>query len=471
MKKILLALLLLFTGLSYSQTSLVGTSPASSYGGLLHFGNNTGLTTSLQTVYDGIGNVSALQLSTLGVNVVGTFYLNGVAFTGVTSVTGTSPIVSSGGTTPIISLGVADTSHTQAKVITVAGRTGIISLSTTDISGLGSMAKADSGNYHGSASITTLGTITTGSVDTTYTNAVSKINSGVGIIATKNSKDYTINVDTNTTVLSKAYALANYQPKGLYLIPSDSSANRTFSDLKYQVKGIYLVPGDSTAFRIFSDAKYQAKATYLVPSDSTANRTFSDAKYAKYSDTTSLLATKGYEATLIPTQTGNAGLFLGTNGTNTSWNSIPGGGDMLKAAYATRSGARVDSAFTADTVAWSGITGKPTLGTMSAADSTYWNTKIGSLIADTLVTSNYTALTSDHFIDCTGGSSGITVTLPTAVGNRGLTFIVTKTDSGAGYVTIATTSSQTINGATTYAISLQYVSITLHSNGSNWIIN
>ncbi len=90
---------------------------------------------------------------------------------------------------------------------------------------------------------------------------------------------------------------------------------------------------------------------------------------------------------------------------------------------------------------------------------------------ETSQSSNYSILLTDRYVDCTGGSGGVTVTLPTAVGNAGLTYTITKIDSGVGNVTIATTSSQTINGATTYAISMQYVSITLHSNGSNWIIN
>ena len=84
---------------------------------------------------------------------------------------------------------------------------------------------------------------------------------------------------------------------------------------------------------------------------------------------------------------------------------------------------------------------------------------------------NYSILTTDHFIDCTGGSGGITVTLPTAINNTGLTFTITKVDGGAGVVTIATTASQNINGNLTKVISLQYVSYSLHSDGANWIVN
>jgi len=80
MKKLIL-ILLFITSLSYSQ-SLLTASPATTFGGILHFNGNSGLSTTLQTIYDGLGNVSALQLSTTGINVNGTIYLNGTAFAG-----------------------------------------------------------------------------------------------------------------------------------------------------------------------------------------------------------------------------------------------------------------------------------------------------------------------------------------------------------------------------------------------------
>ena len=87
------------------------------------------------------------------------------------------------------------------------------------------------------------------------------------------------------------------------------------------------------------------------------------------------------------------------------------------------------------------------------------------------ISTNYIAVVADHFIDCTAGSLGITVTLPTAVGNAGKSFVITKVDNGIGPITINTTSGQTINGSLTSIITSQWVSYTIHSNGSNWIIN
>lgn len=81
-------------------------------------------------------------------------------------------------------------------------------------------------------------------------------------------------------------------------------------------------------------------------------------------------------------------------------------------------------------------------------------------------TTTYAASSTDSTIDCTSGT--FTVTLPTAVGITGR--IYTIKNSGTGVITIATTSSQTIDGTTTKTLPVQYNSLTLVSNGSNWVI-
>lgn len=65
---------------------------------------------------------------------------------------------------------------------------------------------------------------------------------------------------------------------------------------------------------------------------------------------------------------------------------------------------------------------------------------------------------------CTGT---ITITLPTAVGNTNFYYIK---NVGTGVVTVATTSSQTIDGSTTITIPTQYQSYTILSNLTNWNI-
>jgi hypothetical protein len=81
-------------------------------------------------------------------------------------------------------------------------------------------------------------------------------------------------------------------------------------------------------------------------------------------------------------------------------------------------------------------------------------------------TGTYTATASDYTIDCTSGT--FTVTLPTAIGIQGRIYKIKN--SGSGTITIATTSSQTIDGVTTKTLSVQYGGLELQSNNANWIV-
>jgi len=86
---------------------------------------------------------------------------------------------------------------------------------------------------------------------------------------------------------------------------------------------------------------------------------------------------------------------------------------------------------------------------------------------------NYRAITAlrtldatDYLIDCTANT--FTVTLPTAVGITGRVYIIKNT--GTGVITVDGNSSETIDGVTTQTLN-QWDSMTISSNGSNWIIN
>jgi hypothetical protein len=80
-------------------------------------------------------------------------------------------------------------------------------------------------------------------------------------------------------------------------------------------------------------------------------------------------------------------------------------------------------------------------------------------------TATYAILSSDYTIDCTANT--FTVTLPTAVGIAGRVFNIKN--SGAGIITLDTTSSQTIDGLTSQTINAPNT-ITVQSTGANWII-
>lgn len=85
------------------------------------------------------------------------------------------------------------------------------------------------------------------------------------------------------------------------------------------------------------------------------------------------------------------------------------------------------------------------------------------------VTSAYTALTTVSVISCSATTAAFSVTLPTAVNFSGLVYTIKKVDSSVNAVTVATTSSQTIDGAATFSLATQWSYVTVVSNGSNWL--
>ena len=102
-------------------------------------------------------------------------------------------------------------------------------------------------------------------------------------------------------------------------------------------------------------------------------------------------------------------------------------------------------------------------------------TSTGTTLSDTAYTvsnktANYTATSSDGTLSVDATSAGVTITLPTAVGISGKMYVIKKIDSSANSVTVATTSTQTIDGSTTYTMGYRWQSITVQSDGSNWLI-
>jgi len=81
------------------------------------------------------------------------------------------------------------------------------------------------------------------------------------------------------------------------------------------------------------------------------------------------------------------------------------------------------------------------------------------------IDATYTVGVNDYLVDITGNT--ITVTLPTAIGVNGKNYVIKN--RGTGVVTVATTSSQTIDGANTKSLN-NNDSIEVISDGSNWII-
>jgi hypothetical protein len=81
-------------------------------------------------------------------------------------------------------------------------------------------------------------------------------------------------------------------------------------------------------------------------------------------------------------------------------------------------------------------------------------------------TGAYTATNDDYVIDCTSGT--FTVTLPASSGRTGRILIIKN--SGAGTITVDGNASETIDGAATYSLAVQYATIQIISDGTNWKI-
>jgi hypothetical protein len=84
------------------------------------------------------------------------------------------------------------------------------------------------------------------------------------------------------------------------------------------------------------------------------------------------------------------------------------------------------------------------------------------------VTANTTARPIDRVIKADATSGGITVALPSAAPNP-VTYTVIKADATGNTVTVDPFGSQTINGSATRILSAQWETVTLRSDGSNWI--
>ena len=81
-------------------------------------------------------------------------------------------------------------------------------------------------------------------------------------------------------------------------------------------------------------------------------------------------------------------------------------------------------------------------------------------------TGTYTIDNTDCVINCTTGT--FTVTLPTAVGIEGQYFIIKN--SGTGVITIDGDGSETLDGFANKLLAVKNESITVVSDGANWII-
>jgi hypothetical protein len=86
------------------------------------------------------------------------------------------------------------------------------------------------------------------------------------------------------------------------------------------------------------------------------------------------------------------------------------------------------------------------------------------------VDSSLTLNAHDEFMAVNASKKPVRIILPSAIGSEGQLITIKKTDSSAHPVTIATQSSQTIDGSPSYPLETAWQTLTLVSDGANWLI-
>ncbi|MDO9187235.1 MAG: hypothetical protein Q7W13_14565 [Bacteroidia bacterium] len=157
-----------------------------------------------------------------------------------------------------------------------------------------------------------------------------------------------------------------------------------------------------------------------------------------------------------------------SNGMNSLKNNISGANNTALGFNAFNSGTAFsnstalgyDAQITADNTIQLGntsVTNVLTSGTLTAN---------GYTTAFSAKNSAYTLTASDDIVSVTGTT---TITLPTAVGIAGRKYTVKNIDA-ATTVTVSANGAETIDGAPTKLLALQYQYLTVLSDGSNWLI-
>jgi hypothetical protein len=120
------------------------------------------------------------------------------------------------------------------------------------------------------------------------------------------------------------------------------------------------------------------------------------------------------------------------------------------------------------------VTDAPTLLWDESEDIFSWSKgflTLGSLGAAITAISGATTLDSSHHaVTCDASGGAFTVTLPAASGLAGRMYHIKKIDSSGNAVTVDGNASETIDGDTTKVISVQYDSMMIICDGSNWHI-
>lgn len=342
----------------------------------------------------------------------------------VTSVTGTSPVVSSGGTTPAISIPAAnattngyltstDWSTFNSKqpsgtyVTSVSGTSGRISSTGGTTPVIDLVTTTVTAATYGNAS-----TVATFTVDAYgRLTAASNASIAIGVAAVSGAVPNTVNVIAGTGLSGGGALTGN--------VTLNVTANSTNQKVTVQNNGV---------------AVGSEPAINFIPGTNITITTDDDSANTRSNVT---ISTSG----------------LGTMATQNANNVTISGGTIQNVALT------LDS-----------LNSTP-IGNSSPSTAVFTTMSTSGLYATIVTkTSGYTLTTTDFTVLGNASTGAFTLTLPTAVNASGQIYTLKKVDSSANAVTISTTSSQTIDGLSSYALSYQYQGLQVQSTNSNWVI-
>ncbi len=342
----------------------------------------------------------------------------------VTSVTGTSPVVSSGGTTPAISIPAAnattngyltstDWSTFNSKqpsgtyVTSVSGTSGRISSTGGTTPVIDLVTTTVTAATYGNAS-----TVATFTVDAYgRLTAASNASIAIGVAAVSGAVPNTVNVIAGTGLSGGGALTGN--------VTLNVTANSTNQKVTVQNNGV---------------AVGSEPAINFIPGTNITITTADDSANTRSNVT---ISTSG----------------LGTMATQNANNVTISGGTIQNVALT------LDS-----------LNSTP-IGNSSPSTGVFTTMSTSGLYATIVTkTSAYTLTTTDFTVLGNASTGAFTLTLPTAVNASGQIYTLKKVDSSANAVTISTTSSQTIDGLSSYALSYQYQGLQVQSTNSNWVI-
>jgi hypothetical protein len=247
----------------------------------------------------------------------------------------------------------------------------------------------------------------------------------------------------------------------------DTAAFKTGSSQIIGVNGVgYVTPIAQTATNGFT-----GQATYTTGDMLYASATNTLSKLGIGTSTQFMQVNSGIPSWRSDLVSSSTTFNIGNDATNNyvQFQSSGGTRSVTTVATGTSGGAQITAIGSNGGVSYAGFS-----ATDGTNTSTLLTTPVGSQFIGSIslpyknISGTYTATYLDHTIICTSGT--FTITLPTAVNvsNTGVEFEIFN--AGAGTITIATTSSQTINGSTTRTLNTQNTGFKVQSNNANWIV-